>query len=135
MTIHFANYQADLTTYIGHISAAQAAAQAAADAFNSATWWGAGANGVNAVVQAAGEEAKGQLDAEKERQAGIEQAKIEGIETEARVKTMLLDMNTLAVDSQEAALMLKQEMGRLTALLREKADLEGHPGGKRPGHG
>jgi hypothetical protein len=124
VTIHFANYQADLTTYIGHISAAQAAAQAAADAFNSATWWGAGANGVNAVVQAAGEEAKGQLNAEKERQAGIEQAKIEGLETEARVKTMLLDMNTLTVDSQEAALMLKQEMGRLTALLREKADLE-----------
>ena len=125
VTIQFANKQASLTKWIGHINAVQAAAQAAAEAVNAApSWWGAGAHAANAVVQAAGEEAKGQLEAEKERQAGLEQAQIEGIESAARVKTLLLGMNTLAVDSQEAALLLKQEVGRLTALSREKADLE-----------
>ncbi len=42
----------------------------------------------------------------------MEQAEIEGIESAAQVKTLLLSMNTLAIDSQEAALLLKQEMGR-----------------------
>jgi len=125
VTIQFANHQASLTKWIGHINAVQAAAQAAAEAVNAApSWWGAGAHAANAAIQAAGEEAKGQLEAEKERQAGLEQAQIEGIESAARVKTLLLGMNTLAVDSQEAALLLKQELGRLTALSREKADLE-----------
>lgn len=123
--IKFANKQASITETIGHINAVQAGAQAVADAFNSSSWWGAGANAVNAAVQAASEEKKGQLEAQKERLAGMEQAEIEGIESKAKVKTLLLGMNTLAVDSQEAALLLKQEIGRLAALLREKADLEG----------
>jgi hypothetical protein len=125
VTIKYANKQAKLTEMIGHISAAQAAAQAAADAANSSSWWGAGANALNAAAQAAAEEAKGRYQAEKERQAGLEQAEIGGIESAARVKTLLLGMDTLAVDSAECALLLAQEMGRLTALGREKADLEG----------
>ncbi len=122
--IKYANKRASITEKIGHIEAVQAAANALAEAANASTWWGGGAQAVNAGVQAGAEEWKGQLEAEKERQSGLEQAEIEGIESAARVKTLLLGMNTLAVDSQEAALLLKQEIGRLIALQREKENLE-----------
>jgi hypothetical protein len=122
--IKYANTRASIAEKIGHINAVQGAANAAAEAANASAWWGAAAQVANAAVQAGAEEWKGQLEAEKERQAGMEQAEIEGIESKARVKTLLLSMNTLAVDSQEAALLLKQEMGRFTALWREKQQLE-----------
>ncbi len=122
--IKYANTRASIAEKIGHINAAQEAANAAAEAANASAWWGAAAQVANAAVQAGAEEWKGQLEAEKERQAGMEQAEIEGIESKARIKTLLLSMNTLALDSQEAALLLKQEMGRFTALWREKQQLE-----------
>lgn len=122
--IKYANTRASIAEKIGHINAAQEAANAAAEAANASAWWGAAAQVANAAVQAGAEEWKGQLEAEKERQGGMEQAEIEGIESKARVKTLLLSMNTLAVDSQEAALLLKQEMGRFTALWAEKQRLE-----------
>ncbi len=106
------------------INAAQAAANAAAEAANSSTIWGGAAQAANAALQAGFELKKSALEADKERLAGLEQAEVEGLESAARVKTLLLGMNTLAIDSQEAVLLLSQEMGRFTALLREKEDLE-----------
>jgi hypothetical protein len=60
----------------------------------------------------------------KEYLAALEQAEIEGLESDAQVKTLLLGMSTLEVDSLEAALLLQQEEGRLVALYREKGELE-----------
>jgi hypothetical protein len=65
-----------------------------------------------------------ELEGDKEMLAAEEQAEIIGIESAAVVKTLLLGMGTLLVDSQEAALLLKQEWGRYAALLREKENLE-----------
>ncbi len=78
----------------------------------------------NAVVQGVGEELKGEIEAQKERLAGLEQAEVVGIESAAIVKNLLLEMNTLALDSEEAALQLRQETGRLAGLYREKGELE-----------
>jgi hypothetical protein len=77
------------------------------------------------AAQGIGEAVIGDKELELERQAGLEQAEIGGIERDAQVKTLMLELGTLTIDSQEAALLAKQEVGRLTALLREKADLEG----------
>lgn len=122
--IRFAGQRASITEWIGHLNAVQAGANALAQGANAASLLGLAAHGANAVAQAAGEEAKGRLEAEKERQAALEHAEIEGIESGARIKTLLLNLSTLAVDSQEATLLLKQEIGRLAALQREKESLE-----------
>jgi hypothetical protein len=70
VTIKYGNKQASLTEKIGHINAAQAAANSLADAANATSWWGGGAHAVNAAVQAGGEVMKGRLEAEKERLNG-----------------------------------------------------------------
>lgn len=124
--VRYGNMQAELTTQIGHIKAAQAAASALADALSVENLTKGLAFGfvLNAGAQFAAEEGVAHLEAQKERLAAEEQAQIEGIESRARVKTLLLGMRTLAVDSQEAALLLTQELNRLVALYREKEDLE-----------
>jgi hypothetical protein len=75
-------------------------------------------------VQTIAELEKAKLQARKERLAALEQSEIVGAESAARVKTLLLRMNTLVLDSQEAGLLLNQEMARMTALYREKGELE-----------
>ncbi len=124
--IRYGNMQASLTETIGHINAGQAAANGLADTFSpdKLLTRGVVVGLLNTVAQAAAEEAKGQLEAQKERLAAMEQAQITGIDSAARVKTLLLGMNTLVLDSQEAALLLQQELGRMAALYREKRDLE-----------
>lgn len=124
--ISYGGKQARLTEEISHIQAAQAYSQAAADTFSIEKLNPANIffNSVNAGVQLGGELAKGQKEAEKERLAAAEQAQIVGLESAATVKTLWLGMRTLALDSQEAVILMKQETGRLTALLREKAELE-----------
>jgi len=134
--VYYGNRQASLTEWIGQINAAQAFANemaAAADGISVSGGFlgcsvsvspGVAAHAVNAVAQAASEEAKGQLEADKERLAAQENAKLENIESAAKVETLMLGMKTLAIDSQEAAILLKQELGRLSALIREKEDLD-----------
>jgi len=67
----------------------------------------------------------------KELLAGIEkgkitllEGKIEAAKLEAEIKTLLLRMTTLAIESMEAAVMMDQEMAKLRALLDEAAYLE-----------
>ncbi|VGO17933.1 hypothetical protein PDESU_06535 [Pontiella desulfatans] len=141
--VYYGNRQASLTEWIGHINAAQAFANemaAAADGisvsggflgFSVSVSPGVAAHAANAVVQAAAEEGKGQLEAEKEKLAAQENAKLENIESAAKVETLMLGMKTLAIDSQEAAILLKQELGRLAALIGEKEDLERTLAGSR----
>jgi hypothetical protein len=124
--VRFGEKQAELTRVIGHWNATQAGADALADALSpdkilTGRIFGYAAN---AAVQATAEEMKAKAEAEKEELAALEQATITGIESEAAVKTMALRLKTLAVESQEAAVLLRQEMNRLVALYREKADLE-----------
>ena len=125
--IRFGEKQEEITKTIGHINAAQEGMKALSEALSPErivlapqAVFGA----VNTVAQAGAEEAKGQLEAQKERVAALQQATITGIESDAAVKTMLLEMNTLLLDSQEAALLLRQELNRMVGLYREKADLE-----------
>jgi hypothetical protein len=124
--VRYSGMQAELTKEIGHIKAAQAAASALADAFSPEKLFTRGivVGVLNAAAQAGAEEGIAHLEAQKERLAADEQAELDGIESEARVKTLMLGMRTLAVDSQEAALLMTQELNRLVALYREKEDLE-----------
>jgi hypothetical protein len=124
--IRFGNQQARLTQKIGDINAAQAAADQLTDYFNPENLLSGAsiAIALNFGLQTISELENDRLESEKECLAALEQATIEGINSAATVKTLLLGMNTLAVDSMEAALLLTQEANRLTALYREKAALE-----------
>jgi hypothetical protein len=124
--VNFGSRQARLTEQIGHINATQAGANALADALSPEKLLTGRIFGyiLNAGVQAGGEVMKAEKEGEKEELAALEQATITGIESDATVKTLALGLKTLAVDSQEAAALLRQEMNRLIALYREKEDLE-----------
>ena len=129
--LEYANRQARLTEKIGEINAAQKAADSATKAFEAKTFWTTVANVANGAVQAGAEVKKGQLQAEKEKLAALETAELKAqegrlldLESRTRIKNWLLEMNTLAIDSQEAAILLRQDSGRLVQLLREKEFLE-----------
>jgi hypothetical protein len=124
--IRYGEQQAQLTATIGEIEALQAECNALAAAFSpekitSGLFLADIANG---AAQGGLGIWKAQLEADKERLAARQQATITGIESDAVVKTLLLQMNTLAIDSREAALLQQQEVNRLVALYREKEDLE-----------
>jgi len=85
----------------------------------------------NSLIQADAERKTAKLQAEKEKLNAEQSAeitylndKISDANSESLVKNLLLGMNTLAIESQEAAIMLAQEIGRLQAILDEKAYLE-----------
>jgi hypothetical protein len=124
--IRYGNKQAKLTEEIGDINAAQAGANQLTDYFNPANLVSGAsiAIALNFGVQTIAELEKAKLEARKERLAALEQSEIVGAESAARVKTLLLRMNTLVLDSQEASLLLNQEIARMTALYREKGELE-----------
>ncbi|HVR35511.1 MAG TPA: hypothetical protein VMS21_06625 [Methylomirabilota bacterium] len=124
--VNFGSRQSRLTEQIGHINATQAGADALADALSPEKLLTGRIFGyiLNAGVQAGGEVMKAEREGQKEELAALEQATITGIESDATVKTLALGLKTLAVDSQEAAALLRQEMNRLVALYREKEDLE-----------
>lgn len=125
--VRFGDKQAELTKEIARIAAAQAACQGMADSLSIEKLTTGAFIGtlLNAAAQGYGEVAKGNLEAQKEKNAATQEATIEGLNSAAQVKTMLLEMNTLLVDSQEAALQLQQAVGQLCGLYRQKADLEG----------
>jgi len=124
--IRYGNQQAKLTEEIGDIEAAQAAANQLTDYFNPENLLSGAsiAIALNFGAQTIAELEKAKLQARKERLAALEQSEIVGAESAARVKTLLLRMNTLVLDSQEASLLLNQEIARMTALYREKNELE-----------
>jgi len=126
VVVRYANKQASLTEEIGRINAAQAGADQLTEYFNPENLLSGAsiAIALNFGVQTTAELEKGEREAEKERLAGLEQAEIIGIDSAALVKTLLLRMNILALDSKEAALLLNQELGRLVALYNEQANLE-----------
>jgi len=148
--LHYGEEQQKLTARIADINAAQARAnnmaQAAASISVSASFGfpkldflsfgvsksgGAIAYPINAQFQQQQEWNKGGLQQEKERFAALEKADIQALQNDlldvnskAQIKTWLLRMNTLVIESQETALVLAQEIGRLFALVHEKEDLE-----------
>jgi hypothetical protein len=124
--IRFGNQQAQLTETIGGIEALQAECNALAAAFSPEKIVSglAFVDIANGAAQAGLGLWKAQLEADKDRLAARQQATITGIESDAVVKTLLLQMNTLAIDSREAAMLHMQEVNRLVALYREKEDLE-----------
>ncbi len=124
--IDYGDRQASVTETIGAIKAGQAAANALAGVFSPEKLLKRAvvAGVLNAAAQAGGEAGIAHLEASKERLAAAEQSRIEGINSSARVKTLLLGMNTLVVDSAEARLLMQQEVARLAALYREISELE-----------
>jgi len=148
LQIQFGEAQADYTEMIAEIEAKQVRAQNLCDAANCISYT-AGVNfptggtmsvsvsgglvayGVNAYVQHNWEKEKGNHEADKERLAGLEQARITAkeselltVESEANIKTWLLGMKTLQLESQGCVLQLNQEVARLTQLYNEKATME-----------
>ncbi len=123
VVIEYGDKQARLTEVIGHIKAAQAVSTALSNSMGGGAASFIGGVGV-AALQGGSEVRMGQLQAQKERLAAEEQATVRNIDSAARVKTLMLEMRFLAVDSMTAALVLRQEAGRMTALYREKAELE-----------
>jgi len=134
--VKYGNRQAKLTKEIASINSMQAMANGLA---NTASQLGAPtpniagaiASHINTAIQAQAELNKGRLQAQKEQLAAQQSAKIQYLNiniqaanSEARVKDLWLGMSILVIDSQEAAIMLSQEMGRLQALLDEKSFLE-----------
>jgi hypothetical protein len=140
--LDYGDQQASLTEEIAKISAAQVYANEMTAAWSSVSidiGWppgvsvgaGAYAHAINAGFQQHLEEAKGQKQAEKERLAARERAEIQSrqdalldVNHKAQIKTWLLRMNILSIESVEATLILLQEGGRFTALFDEKEDLE-----------
>jgi hypothetical protein len=132
--VQYGNKQAKLTEELGVIQGAMAFANAMAQASSSffgGSIGGGFSNAANAVVQQALAIKAGRLSAKKERLAAQQSAditylsdRISGYNSQATVKTLLLGMSTLAIESSEAAVVLAQEHGRLTALLDEQAYLE-----------
>lgn len=129
--LKYGDKQEALTKELGWISGQQAISNNVAAACNSATWWGAMGNGINAAVQGVGEVMKGLIQAQKERLQALQTAeitylsdRISAANSEARVKDLLLGMLTLTIESSEAAVSLEQDLGRLENLYTEKAYLE-----------
>lgn len=142
--IAYGNRQAGLTESIALINGEQALAQNLADAAASVSVSAGFPGGVsvevgggliaytiNAGVQMALEIDKGELEAQKERLAAMQDARIGALDdslldsnSRAYVMTLMLRMSTLAIESQEAALLLGQEWDRLAAFMREKERIE-----------
>jgi hypothetical protein len=119
--IAFGEARAQLTQVVGDIQAVQDAA--AITGGMSADPVSVPAASISAAVTLGLGLVKSWVEKQKEKAAALEQAHIEGLESAAQVQTMLLGMSTLAVDSQEAVLLMEQESGRLAALYREKGEL------------
>ncbi|MEZ5300899.1 MAG: FG-GAP repeat protein [Verrucomicrobiales bacterium] len=129
--IRYANQRADIQEQIGAWNAAQEYTNILKDAFNPANWGQVIGTAIAGGVAVGAELSKGELEAQRERIGGLEQAEIIGKENEilnansaAKIKTMMLDMGVLVLNSQENAILLQQEIARLTALFRERAALE-----------
>lgn len=140
--IEYGGKQAKLTMEIGIINSVQAFSNNMAQSVSQtkvnvglnmgvSTSPGVAAYAVNAFLQAATEIGKGYLQAEKERLGAQQSADIQSlndqlldVNSKANIKTWLLRMNTLVIESQEAILSLEQEWGRLAGLFAEKEDLE-----------
>ena len=131
--VRYINQRADLTEKIGRVQAAQKTIDNFAEifTFEKLTKGLAVVGILNGLAQGGLELHKTQLETQKERLAADEQMEITALEndlitanSEAQIKTWLLEMDTLLLDSQEAAILLVQELGRLTALYDEQAELE-----------
>jgi len=129
--IEYAGQRAEMEEELGRINAAQKYAEVLADSLNPANFAQVVGNAVNAGVQVYGELRKGEIAAERERLAAQESADITNVENEilnansaALIATWMLDMKTLVLSSQENAIILQQEMGRLVGLMRERETLE-----------
>jgi hypothetical protein len=132
--IEYGGKQSDLTMKIGAISAAQALANEAAEAassFGDGNFWGGGTHAINAALQAGAEIGKACLQGDKEELQAEENMKIKAqddrlldVNSQANIKTWLLQMSSLSLQSSEAVMLLRQEFSRLAALYNERDEIE-----------
>jgi hypothetical protein len=130
--VQYGNEQAELTAEIEQYKMAQVAAEKLSDAWgtfgevilNPFKLITVESKLVNAVGQTVLEGKISNLEVQKEKLEASQNGQVAIIEGQADINTLRLNYNTLAVDSQEALVLMSQEVGRLAALLREKADLE-----------
>lgn len=147
LIIDYGEKQAQLTQEIAEIEAKQAMANEMVAGLSDLVTFGVGsgaggatfnpvslvAHGVNSCLQAQWIREKGRLQGDKERQAALERAEIKALDdqlldnqSKANIKTWLLEMKTLQLESAEAGLLLSQEVGRLASLLGEQGTIEAH---------
>lgn len=131
LQIAFGEQVAEIEGIIGGINAAQAVADNLTEAasIDKAILSGGAqtaARITNAVVQAAAEIAKGQLEASKARLAAQESAQVRLLEDEindvnsqALIANMMGELNLVAMESADLALALIQELGSRQALIDE----------------
>jgi len=129
--VRYADRRASMEEELSRLNAAQKYTEVLADAMNPANWGQVIGNAINGGVQVYGELRKGEIAAERERMAAQEEADITAANNSvlrqnsaALIATWLLDMKTLVLSSQESAIILQQEMGRLLGLMRERRTLE-----------
>ena len=99
--------------------------------FGGSVSGGAVAYPVNASYQRDQELQRGALTAAKERLDALQRARVQSlqgdlldVDSQARVKTILLRMGQLQLESAQSVLALRQQMAILEALYLEKKDLE-----------
>lgn len=129
--IRYGDQTASLELEIGRINAAQQYADKFANALNPANWGAVIGNAVSAGVTVYAELRKGEIESQKQQLAALEKAEIISLEndvlnknSQTKIATWMLEMNTIALDSQEAVLRLQQEAGKMQALWQEKQRLE-----------
>ncbi len=139
--IEYGNMRADLREEIGDWRAAQATSQGISDMIGNmftAGPFGVGAavfagvlGVVNVGVQTGAELSIAEKEGQLERLAGLEDAAITSLNDQildansaALVKNLTLNLATLAVESKQAELSLRQEMVRLSTLYNELAQIE-----------
>ncbi|HUW61600.1 MAG TPA: hypothetical protein VMZ06_11380 [Candidatus Bathyarchaeia archaeon] len=144
--VKYGLYQAQLTDEIGGIKARQTRLQNITDFANMFTvsikkkskigasmpsGYGVAASIVNFFKQQEWEAGIGAREALMEQYAAAQSVEIAALEetlldneSEAHIKVLYLRMSTLALESEEAAMLLSQEWDRLAALLREKEHVE-----------
>jgi len=141
--LYYGEEQVSLTEDIADINADQAFANNMAQAFASVSV-GISESGpsvnvsggiisyaINAFFQKDREKRKGRLQAEKEKLNARERADIHAlnddlldVNSKARIRKMMLQMNIFALKSIEQCINLEQEYARMTALITEKNSIE-----------
>ena len=129
--IRASNAVGNFVSLLGTFGLAAATGGAAAPFIAATGMVGSVLQASNASSQESMESAKGELQASKERLAAAERAELASLEDKlldvdikTRIQKLLLRMNVLVFESEDAALRCQREMQRLSALYLEKEALE-----------
>lgn len=135
--IDYGSKQSAITREIAEISAAQARDNELVAAVGGISIVppfgipGAAAHILNSSAQFQAEIDKGQLQSKKEQLAAAERARINDlngqildVNSKAQIKTWWLQAKTIELETRESVVLLRQDLGRLSALVNERDEIE-----------